>query len=202
MFLALCLLLLVCCIYTQGNWFWVASSSVLFGLITVFVPIYISKYKIFSKIKKYNDFVSIFIDFVALNILLIVINKYTNINNLTGNWYLTLALPIVCISYLILNIFLCVRFLKLNKLLKTSIILFLINILYLFPTFIKVNNLLLQKEIDDMNIFKANFTSWMPDAGLDNNVALILFLTILLLAIILLIFGLIKQIKNKRYNTR
>lgn len=197
MFLALCLLLLVCCIYTQGNWFWVATLSVLFGLIIIFVPIYISKYKIFSKIKNYNDFVSIFIDFVALNILLIVVNIYTNINNSTGNWYLTLALPIVCISYLILNIFLCVRFLKLNKLLKTSIILFLINILYLFPTFIKVNNPSVQKEIDDMNIFKANFTSWIPEAGLDNNVSLIVFLTILFLAVSFLVFGLIKHIKIK-----
>ena len=197
MFLALCLLLLVCCIYTQGNWFWVATLSVLYGLIIIFVPIYISKYKIFSKIKNYNDFVSIFIDFVTLNILLIVVNIYTNTNNSTSNWYLTLALPIVCISFLTLNIFLCVRFLKLNKLLKTSIILFLINILYLFPTFIKVNNPSVQKEIDDMNIFKANFTSWIPDAGLDNNVALIVFLTILFLAVSFLVFGLIKHIKIK-----
>ena len=52
MFLSLVILLAVCCIYNKGNWFWVASLSVLFGLVVVFAPIYISKYKVFAKIKK------------------------------------------------------------------------------------------------------------------------------------------------------
>lgn len=198
MYLALCFLLLVCCLYTNGNWFWVASLPVLFGLIVIFVPIYISSYKIFSKIKNYNDFISIFIDFIVLNILLIVVNSYTKTIYVTGNWYLTIALPIVCVFYFILNIFLSVRFLKINKLLKTSIILFLINILYLFPAFIKVNNPIVQKEIDDVNIFKANLASWVPDAGLDNNVNLIIFLTILLISIVFLIVGLIKSFNTKK----
>ena len=51
MFLSLSLLLGVCCIYVKGNWFWIATLSVLLGLVILFVPIYISKYKVFSKIK-------------------------------------------------------------------------------------------------------------------------------------------------------
>ena len=57
MFLSLCLLLAVCCIYTKGNWFWIPTLSILFGLVVIFIPIYISKYKVFSKINKFNDFV-------------------------------------------------------------------------------------------------------------------------------------------------
>ena len=67
-FLSLCLLLFVCSIYTKGNWFLIASFSVFFGLAIIFVPIYIAKYNVFSKIKKYNDFISIGIDFILLNI--------------------------------------------------------------------------------------------------------------------------------------
>ena len=35
---SLILLLAVCCIYTRGNWFFVASSAVLFGLSVLFLP--------------------------------------------------------------------------------------------------------------------------------------------------------------------
>ena len=59
MYSALVLLLGVCCIYSGGDWFLIASVSVLLGLIIIFTPIYISRYDVFSKIKKYNDFVSV-----------------------------------------------------------------------------------------------------------------------------------------------
>ena len=81
MYLALCILLGVCAIYTYGDWFFIATLSVLLGLVTIFVPIYISKYNLFARISKYNDFVSIVIDFIILNVLLVVINFYTG-----GNW--------------------------------------------------------------------------------------------------------------------
>ena len=91
MFLSLCLLLGVCCIYTNGNWFWVAMFSVLLGLVIIFAPIYISKYKVFSKINKFNDFVSIAIDFVLLNVLLIIINRFTTLNGFAVSNYLDLT---------------------------------------------------------------------------------------------------------------
>ena len=56
MFLALCLLLGVCCIYTNGNWFFVATLPVLLGLVIIFTPIYISKLKILKR----NNFAIIY----------------------------------------------------------------------------------------------------------------------------------------------
>lgn len=198
MYSALCLLLGVCCIYTGGNWFFVAALSVLFGLVIIFIPIYIAEYDVFNKVKKYNDFVSVSVDFVLLNILLFVINLYSIANNYTINtwWYINTALPIVLVLYFILNLFLCVRFLKANKLLKTSVVLFMVNLLYLFLPLIKTNNVALQKEIDGANIFKANFSIWQAELTLENNVNCIIFLTVLCLAISFLIFGLIHR-KNK-----
>ena len=49
-YLALVLLLGVCAIYTKGNWFFIASFSIFLGAVIIFTPIYIAKYKIFSKI--------------------------------------------------------------------------------------------------------------------------------------------------------
>ena len=202
MFLSLCLLLGVCCIYTNGKWFWVASLSVLLGVVIVFAPIYITKYKVFAKIKKYNDFVSIGLDFVILNLLLVAINLFTNSNNSThNNWYIRIALPITLVVYVIINILICVKFLKVNKLLKTSIILFLINLfLYLPPMFIKVNNTFVQTDIiDDANIMKANFAVWQGDI-IDNNIHAIICVTLTTLAIIFLVVGLMRYLKIKRQN--
>ena len=199
MYLSLCLLLGVCCIYTSGKWFFVASIAVLLGMIIIFMPIFIAKYKVFEKIRKYNDFVSIAIVFVVLNILLVVINCFTsNIGVSNTNWYLRIALPIVASVYVYLNILLCVRFLRVNKLIKTSIILFLINVVYLIIPLIKVSNAELQKEMSEMNIFKADFSNWsVIDGFVDRNVNCIIALTILALGIVFLAFGLIRYLAKK-----
>lgn len=201
MLLSLCLLLGVCCIYNKGDWFLIPTLSVLLALVIIFTPIYISKYNIFSKIKKYNDFISIGIDFVMLNILLIVCNIYSVSNNYTSNtyWFLNIALPITTVFYLFLNLLISIRFLKLNRFLKASIILILIDIfLYLPPMFIKLKNPMRQKElIDDSNILKADFSVWKEGVTLDNNIHCIIFLTLMSLSIIFLIVGLIRYYKRK-----
>ena len=91
----------------------------------------------------------------------------------------------------------CVRFLKLNKLLKTGIILGAIDVLfYLVPLFIKVENVSLQKEIDDINIFKADFSNWVGEI-IEQNVHCIIFLTIAVLMLAFIGFGIWKHIKKK-----
>ena len=198
MFLSLCLLLGVCCLYTGGNWFWVASLSVLLGVVIIFTPIYFSKYKVFAKIKKFADFISIGIDFVMLNLLLFVIYSFTISNGYSNNnWYFKIALPVVLTVYLFLNILLAVRFLKINRLLKTSIILFLVSILYFIIPFIKVDNINMQKEINQINVFQANFGNWKSEISLENNIHCIIFLTIITLSIIFFITGIIRHLKRK-----
>ena len=195
-FLSLCLLFVVCCIFTNGNWFWVATLSVFLGLVIIFVPIYIAKYKAFLKIRKYNDFVSIGIDFIVLNILLVVINLKTLTNS--GWWYFSLALPVVSGVYLIINLLLCIRFIKINKLLKTSLILFLIDfILYLPPMFIRIKNPALQNEFNDINVLRANFSNWQID-NVGNNVHLIIFLSLLLISVVFFVVGLIRHLKKPK----
>ena len=200
MYLALTLLLGVCCLYTGGNWFLIPTLSVLFGLIIIFIPIYLNKYKIFEKIKKYADFVSVGIDFIALNVLLIVIDIFSVANGHASNhWFLKIGFPTTLVCYLFLNILMAVRFLKVNKLLKTSIIFTLINLLYLVPPFLKFKNPKLQKELSfEANIFKADFSRWIPEVTLDQNIHAIIDLTLLGLAIIFLIAGLILHFKRKK----
>ena len=199
-YIALCLLLGVCCIYTNGNWFWISSLSILFALVIIFLPIYISKYKIFEKIRHYNDFISIAVDFVILNILLISIDLYcVNYNHSSAHWFFPIALPITTLFYLSLNILLAVRFFKINKLLKTSIILILSSlILYIPPIFIKNNNPEIQQELNDLNILKASFSNWQPDINLEQNIHCIIFLTLLIIGFSFLIAGLAQHIKSPK----
>lgn len=195
-FLALILLFGISCVYTNGKWFWIASLSVLLGLVIIFMPIYIAKYNIFSRIKRCNDFISIAIDFVLVNILLVVINLYTLSN--TGWWYVKLALPITIGIYLIVNVLLCVRFLRTNKFIKTSIILFLINLfLYIPPLFIRTNNPVIQRGIDEVNILKADLSKWVVGITIEQNVHLVIFLTILLLSVAFFVVGIIKNQRKK-----
>ena len=199
MYLALCLLLGVCAIYTKGDWFFIVTFAVLFGLSLIFTPIYIAKYDVFNKIKKYNDFVSIGLDFILLNVLLVIIN----LNTLDfGWWYIKIALPIVFVIYLIINILLSVRFIKTNRFVKTGIILFLINVfIYVPPMLINVKNIEVQKEIDQANILNANFSDWQADGHIENNIHLIVALSLLTLSIIFFGVGIMK-LKKKTNQTK
>ena len=142
MYLALCLLLAVCCIYTDGTWLGVAILSVFLGLFMIFTPIYIAKYPIFAKWRKVSDFICIGATFILLNLLLITINIFTYTNGYSSKiWYSKLAFPISLTVYLIVNLLVAVRFLKINRFLKTSIILWLIGLFtYLLPLCIKTKN--------------------------------------------------------------
>ena len=179
-YLALCILLGTCAIYTQGDWFWIAASSVALGVGIVFAPIYICKYECFSKIRRYADFVCIAVDFIGVNILLLIIYSYTLVNGYsTSAWYFRVALPIVVGVYLIINLLLSVRFLRINRFFKTSLLLFLSNFfLYIVPLGIKVKNTTLQKEMESLNIFKADFSNWSLETPLERNIQCIIFLPI------------------------
>ena len=199
MYAALCLLLAVCAVYTRGDWFFVAAFSVLFGLTLIFTPIYIARLEIFKKIRKYNDFATAAICFVMLNILLIIIFLHSlAAGNAEKPWYFTLGLPISFVVYLILNLFLAVRFLKTNRFIKTATILsMLIFFVYLIPPFIKVKSQELQTEIDSLNVFCADFSNWQLDITIEQNINCIIFLTLLFFAAIFFIVGVILHHKNK-----
>ncbi len=201
MCLALCLLLGIVCIYTNGNWFWIPAISVFFALVIIFVPIFIAKYRVFAKLYKFIDFISIAIDFVLLNILLIIIDTYTNVNGLASyHWYFTLALPITLLVYVFLNVFLSVRFIKVNRFIKTSIILFIINLIHFGSSFLTSENTEIQKEIEGLKFYKAEFSNWQGEIALERNIQCIIFLSILGIALGFLITGILLSYFRKKKN--
>lgn len=201
MLVSLFVLLAVCAIYSKGDWFWVAVLSILLGFLIIFTPTYIAHYKIFSKVRKYNDFITVGVAFILLNILLITCNFYSVANGyVEKHWYLKIGLPVTVSVYAILNVFLSVRFLKINRFLKTSAVLFLINLLYcIVPLAIQTKNVHLQEDLEDLKFYKADFSKWNAELFIDRNIHCIVFLTIAALGVIFLIVGLIRwHYKKKR----
>ncbi|MBO5412250.1 MAG: helix-turn-helix transcriptional regulator [Clostridia bacterium] len=198
-FTALCILLATCAVYTKGDWFWIAIVSVFFGVSLIFTPIYLCKYGIFARMKKYADFISILVAFVLLNVLLLVADFYSVGNDYVQNhWYWKFGLPISLVVYLIINLLVAVRFLKINRFLKTGAVLFLADCFcYLVPPLIRTKNPTLQRTLNDCNIFKADFSTWKPEITLDNNIHCIIFLSVLALSALFLTIGLIRHFIKK-----
>lgn len=188
MLAALLLLLGVCAIYSGGNWFFVAAASILFGLIVVFFPIYAAKYDIPSKIKFGKAlplrFVTLFIDFIALNALLLIIRAHVN-----GDWYLSVALPITLIAYFIMNVYFAISKLKTLKTIKVGIMLFLTAFLYLIPSIIP-ESAANDSALSEIRIINANFSIW-NGVYVSRNTNCLVFLAILFSAVLCLTVGLI-----------
>lgn len=185
MLAALLFLLGVCAIYSGGDWFFVASASVLFGIIVAVFPIYAAKYQLLSKIKLDKiplPFALLFIDFISLNALLLIINAHVR-----GDWYLRAGLPATFIAYLILNIYFAIGKLRTNKTIKASVMLFLTAVLYIIPSLIPATDFE-PAALSQLRIIGANFSIW-SGVYVSRNVHLIIFSIVLFAAIICLVLG-------------
>ena len=97
------LLLGVICIYTKGNWFLVATISLILAYVILFGPIFIHIYKLlnnkfFNFIKKNNCLISITLDMICLFVLLVICNLYTD----TKNFWAFVAMMGILLSYVII----------------------------------------------------------------------------------------------------
>ena len=94
----------------------------------------------------------------------------------------------------------CVRFINVNKLIRTGIILFGICLLYCVPPLLHFRNDKLQSEIESMNVFKADLSCWNGGDLIGRNVNLIILLSVLVVAVVFLIVGLLVHINQSKNN--
>ena len=199
-YLSLVLLLGVICLYTGGNWFWLASISIFVPLAFVFLPIYLCKYKVFAPVRRFVDFVSLLIDFILVLGLLLLIDSYTITHGFSpAHWFLPIALPIASAIFVAVCILVSTRFLPINRLCKTALVLVLSALfLYVPPLLIKSESPTLQRELDDCNIFLADFSRWQVNVTLEQNIHLIIFLSLMLTALAFLLAGVRKHLKDRK----
>ena len=73
---SLLLLLLACCIYTHGNWFFVAGTACVFGISVVIAPFVIKDVPLGKKLGNHKAFITLLWDTVWLYLLLIAYGIY------------------------------------------------------------------------------------------------------------------------------
>lgn len=101
-FVCLELLLGVCCIYTRGDWFFVAAAGVLLGFCILFVPFLLPRLPLPAGLAGRKSSVCLAVDLVALLLLLLVCCVYTR-----GDWLLVTVVSVVFgLGFFLLPVFL------------------------------------------------------------------------------------------------
>lgn len=182
---SLLLLLGVICIYTHGNWFYVVSSSVLFGFSVCFLPFAVHAKPIRALIGRQKGLTVMTANTLLFAMMMLSIGVYTKSHDF---WQIApaISLPILAIVWLL---FLLIRYPKFNGLIKAGICTLIIGGFSFIAD--KLINSWLGYEMP-MPVFKPFI--WNIDT-VDGNVKWILLLGGFFVGIFLLAVGVIKKRK-------
>ncbi|MDF2885891.1 MAG: hypothetical protein K0R23_276 [Lacrimispora sp.] len=122
--ISLILLLLTCCIYTKGDWFWCASTSSVFGIVIVCLPIILHLWDSDRWATRNKGLLCMIIDTVLLYAVIFVCGIYADI---AGYWRISFLIT-TGYAALIWLLFLIIRYLKCNAVNKTGLCMILIGI--------------------------------------------------------------------------
>lgn len=110
---SLLLLLLTCCVYSEGTWFLVAAVSVLFGLSVVFLPFAIMQVPIKGMFSKHKGLIVMLTDTLLLSLLLLITVGGEDYRFAFAEMGYCIILP--------WGLFLVIRYLKVNGFFKAGI---------------------------------------------------------------------------------
>lgn len=191
---SLVLLLLVICIYTNGNWFLLAVIPVIFGLSVVFMPYVIRNLYLPKALKNSKAVLVMLWDTIWLYAVIIVCGFYAA--NQQNYWDISLKITTFSIIYPWI-IFLVVRYLKTNGLIKAGICSALTGIF--IPLVSDVVYFVIEGKWH-MVLLDADFSCWRENAQnvnvLDANIKLIILLTCVGIGILLMAMGIVKICKK------
>lgn len=197
--LSLILLLGICCIYINGNWFWVTTLPTVASFLIIFLPLYISKYNLPRIIKKFNFIFCALIDCLILILSLYVIEDFSLTYNYTNlKWCTNFALPIFLCGFAIIILIISIfQFKKLNAFQKLCFALSIIAVIYL-PSQIFVNTILFNTlGIQKPLTYKPNFSLW-TNPYINNNISVIIIASLIFLSIVFGIAGFLKSKKSHK----
>lgn len=181
---SLLLLLMTCCIYTNGNWFFVAATPVVFGLSIVFMPYIIRHIQLPKSLQNKKALLTMLWDSLWLYILIMECGIYTGYEPYWRNALLITTFSIT-LPWLM---FIIIRYLKLHPLTKAGICTIIIGT---FTTFANdVINLIIYGNIPN-KITNANLLNWHINVlTTDANIRLSTLLVSIIIGISLIICGL------------
>ncbi|MGN6714239.1 helix-turn-helix domain-containing protein [Anaerocolumna jejuensis] len=178
--LSLSLLLLICNIYTGGDWFIISFVSVIFGLSLVFLPFILHNVYLPSVFSDKKALLYFTTESLMLILLIFLCSLYTK-----GSWFFSHGLPIAGFSLLLpWSIMLLIRYARINIFFKTAGCFALVSAFdYTFQGF--MHFILKDGSSPD---FQYDFTNW-NDVTINGNINIIVFLLLLVFAVLFLAAG-------------
>jgi len=188
---SLLILLMVCCIYTGGNWFFVAAVPVLFGMLLAFLPSVLNGIWLPEPFSNHKALLYFTINSVFLFILLFVCDLYTH-----GGWFFNVACPIALFSLILpWGIMLIIRYVKINGFFKAAGCFALTTGFYYFL------NSLVNMVVDGIPFqigLKFDFHNWSDYIIVNNNIEAIIVFSLLGLGILFAVMGVMRELHKRK----
>lgn len=186
---SLFLLLMTCCLYSGGNWLFVASVSVLFGLSVVFLPFVIGQLPLKGFAGRNKGVLVMTADTLLFYLLIIACGLY---NGSAGYWRPALLLAAVG-ALIAWVLFAVIRYLNANGFIRAGICVIFTGAVTAFAN--DIISLILDGTWP-MNLSYANFSLWTTDAVINANISLILLISSIVIGALLLLAGFFRRTKS------
>lgn len=182
--ISLMLLLLVCCLYSKGDWFWVASVSTLFGLSVVFLPFVIGEFPLKSFTSQNRDMVVLAIDTLLFYAIIVVCGLY---GGSAHYWKDAFAIGTVAALF-VWFLFAVIRYQKSNKFIKSGI-----SVIAGAIFFSLIHDIIYwtMEGVLHISLADANLRVWTNDKMINSNLYLLILLVGCIIGSILLVIGVI-----------
>lgn len=191
--ISLGLLLMTCCLYTGGNWFFVAYFPVLFGLCVIFLPFVLRAVFLPAPLSHHKTLICFTVDSLLLFLLLFICNLYTQ-----GGWFWNIAVPSALFCLILpFGMMAIIRYAKMNAYFKTAACFGLAAVFDY--TFIGVLDFILEQKPYRFG-FQFNFSDWsLP--YLSDNINMIIFLSFVFLALLFAVTGMMLSLHRSKQQT-
>lgn len=183
------LLLMVCCLYSGGNWFFIACISTLLGMAVVFLPFVIKDIPIKGFSQQHKGLILLGIDTVLLYLLIIVCGIYSSSG---AYWKPAFVITTISVSF-VWSLFVVIRYGKANGFIKSGICVILTGIFE--ASFNGIIEWALGSTMR-IRMFGARLGSWNSDALINANIDLLIFITCCAIGGALLLFGMLRRKKG------
>ncbi len=181
-------LLLTCCLYSGGNWFWITAFSVLFGLSVLFTPFALSQLDDNPVIHGRKGLLTMIADTVLLFLMLFSIGLYVK----NGNYWRPAMLNALVFSGFTWLLFLTIRYLRTNGLIKSGLSIMECSTMFAFVN--DIENWILRDNVP--GIRNANFSFWGWES-FNANISLIVLLSGLGIGVVFVVCGILSDKKKK-----
>lgn len=184
---SLTLLLLTCCLYSGGDWFFVAIIPVLFSLSVLFAPFVLAQIPMRGFASNNKGLLAMAVDTFLLFAVIIVSGLYGGYG--TDFWQNGLIITLVC-SLFPWVLFLIIRYLKANALVRAGLSIVFSGV---FLSMIgSIIDLILYGNFNIKFANEANLLVWNTNT-IDSNVTLLILISGFVIGGVLLIVGLLRK---------